>query len=138
MQRGQIMNKSKLSLYLAIFILLISVDQFSKYSVRHLGGFYICNLHLSWGVSMPEYIFWLFWFLIMLFLLIFSYRKRKKVLVFLPIALILSGAVSNMIDRIFLGCVVDFINLKIWPVFNLADIFIISGAVILLARWRKL
>ncbi len=45
-------------------------------------------------------------------------------------ALILSGAASNVIDRLIFGCVIDFINLNFWPVFNLADIFIAIGAII--------
>lgn len=54
------------------------------------------------------------------------------------IILILSGAFSNIIDRLTFGCVTDFIDLKFWPVFNLADIFIVLGAVFLLVRWKKL
>ena len=37
---------------------------------------------------------------------------------------LLSGAIGNGIDRLFLGYVIDFINIKIFPVFNFADIFI--------------
>ena len=42
----------------------------------------------------------------------------------------LSGATSNVIDRLQLNCVVDFINLPFWPVFNLADTFIVIGGII--------
>lgn len=41
--------------------------------------------------------------------------------------LIIGGGASNLIDRIRLGYVVDFIDLKFWPVFNLADVFITVG-----------
>ncbi|MBI60567.1 signal peptidase II [bacterium] len=37
---------------------------------------------------------------------------------------LLAGAIGNGIDRLFLGYVIDFINIKIFPVFNFADIFI--------------
>ncbi|MBR4151891.1 MAG: signal peptidase II [Selenomonadaceae bacterium] len=40
---------------------------------------------------------------------------------------ILSGAVANLIDRIQTGCVVDFFDLRVWPVFNVADIAIVLG-----------
>jgi signal peptidase II len=43
----------------------------------------------------------------------------------------MGGAVSNIIDRILSGCVIDFIDLRLWPVFNLADTFIVIGAIII-------
>jgi signal peptidase II len=47
-------------------------------------------------------------------------------------ALILGGAIGNLIDRIFLGYVTDFFDFKIWPVFNIADSAIsVSGIIIL-------
>lgn len=49
-----------------------------------------------------------------------------------PLILIMSGAFSNIIDRLCFGCVIDFINLKFWPVFNIADVYITIGAIILL------
>jgi signal peptidase II len=47
------------------------------------------------------------------------------------IGLILGGALGNIIDRVFLGYVVDFIQVGWWPVFNLADSSITVGATIL-------
>jgi len=46
-------------------------------------------------------------------------------------SLILGGAIGNLIDRIMLGHVVDFIDLRVWPVFNVADSAITIGAVII-------
>ena len=43
---------------------------------------------------------------------------------------ILSGALGNLYDRITLGFVVDFIDLRVWPVFNVADSFITVGGVL--------
>ena len=45
--------------------------------------------------------------------------------------LILGGALGNLYDRITLGFVVDFIDLRVWPVFNMADSFITIGGVML-------
>lgn len=45
--------------------------------------------------------------------------------------LILTGALGNLYDRLTLGFVVDFIDLRVWPVFNAADSFITVGAVFL-------
>ena len=41
---------------------------------------------------------------------------------------ILAGAFGNLYDRITLGFVVDFLDLRVWPVFNVADSFITIGA----------
>lgn len=125
-----------------VFIILISVDQFSKYIIRlrHLvdDGFYICNKNIAFGIPIPDFLFWLFWLLIVALLLIMLYEKypiaaspvRKYDTLF--IIIILAGAISNIIDRLFFGCVIDFIDLKFWPVFNLADIFITIGAIMLI------
>ena len=53
----------------------------------------------------------------------------------LPVALglVIGGSVSNLIDRVRLGHVTDFLDLKYWPAFNLADSFIVVGVAILLA-----
>ena len=44
---------------------------------------------------------------------------------------IITGALGNLYDRFVLGFVVDFIDLRVWPVFNAADSFITVGAVLL-------
>ena len=52
----------------------------------------------------------------------------------LPVALglVIGGSVSNLIDRVRLGHVTDFLDFKYWPAFNLADSFIVVGVAILL------
>jgi signal peptidase II len=52
----------------------------------------------------------------------------------LPVALglVIGGSVSNLVDRVRLGHVTDFLDLKFWPAFNLADSFIVVGVGILL------
>jgi signal peptidase II len=47
------------------------------------------------------------------------------------LGLILGGAIGNLIDRVRLGYVVDFIDLRFWPVFNLADSAIVLGVSLL-------
>jgi signal peptidase II len=51
----------------------------------------------------------------------------------LPVALglLIGGSLSNLIDRIRLGHVTDFLDLRWWPAFNLADTFIVIGVAIL-------
>ena len=129
--------------YLLIGTILIAFDQSLKYLIRHFGGFYICNSGISWGIVVNDYIFAIFWIIFVSILLLFLLKPaqilnfKSKAAPYLFI-LILSGAISNLIDRFTYGCVVDFIDLKFWPVFNLADIFIVLGAVFLLVKWKKI
>ena len=53
----------------------------------------------------------------------------------LPVAvgLLIGGSISNLADRVRLGHVTDFLDLKYWPAFNLADSFIVIGVAILLS-----
>jgi signal peptidase II len=53
----------------------------------------------------------------------------------LPVALglLVGGSIANLVDRIRLGHVTDFLDLRFWPAFNLADSFIVVGVTILLA-----
>lgn len=60
--------------------------------------------------------------------------RRLSALVGTALALQLGGALGNLIDRLRLGYVVDFIDLRVWPVFNLADIAI-TGGILLLAAY---
>lgn len=46
-------------------------------------------------------------------------------------ALVVGGAVGNVLDRAFLGYVVDFMHLHHWPIFNVADVAIVVGAVMI-------
>jgi signal peptidase II len=52
----------------------------------------------------------------------------------LPVALglVIGGSVSNLVDRIRLGHVTDFLSIRWWPAFNLADSFIVIGVAMLL------
>ncbi len=59
------------------------------------------------------------------------YLPNEKWSVQISIGLIVGGALGNIVDRLRLGYVVDFIQVGWWPVFNLADSAITVGAVIL-------
>jgi len=54
------------------------------------------------------------------------------------ISLIILGALSNLIDRLLFGYVIDYIKIWIWPVFNLADAMIVAGVFIyILSEFKK-
>ncbi len=53
------------------------------------------------------------------------------------LSLILGGAIGNLVDRIRLGFVIDFLDFRIWPVFNIADSAITIGTVLLVLQILK-
>jgi signal peptidase II len=67
---------------------------------------------------------WMLWF--------FARAGARHPVLPVALGLLIGGSASNLIDRVRLGHVTDFIDLGFWPAFNLADAFIVSGVVILL------
>ena len=65
-------------------------------------------------------------------LLAFFAAHSRRPLVWLPTGLLLGGAAGNLIDRLHQGYVTDFIDLPLWPAFNLADSCITIGVLSLL------
>lgn len=61
---------------------------------------------------------------------------KEPLLFQLGVGLLMGGALGNLIDRIRLGKVIDFLDFRIWPVFNVADIAICVGAGLIL--WEVL
>jgi signal peptidase II len=68
----------------------------------------------------------------LLALVIYFSRHLTKPLMWLPVGLLLGGALGNIIDRIRIGAVVDFLKLPAWPAFNLADMSITVGVLSLI------
>jgi signal peptidase II len=64
-------------------------------------------------------------------LLGFFFTHLRRPLVWLPTGLLIGGAAGNLIDRLRIGSVTDFIKLPHWPAFNVADIAITVGVLAL-------
>ncbi|MCJ7831897.1 MAG: signal peptidase II [Actinobacteria bacterium] len=74
--------------------------------------------------------------------ILFYMRRVTGVWRTIALGMVLGGALGNLINRLaggidFSGEVVDFIDLRIWPVFNLADSAIVVGAVILALSFAR-
>jgi signal peptidase II len=65
-------------------------------------------------------------------LMVFFFMHRRRPLAWLPVGLLLGGAVGNLVDRIAEGAVTDFLKIPKWPAFNVADIAITFGVLALL------
>ena len=71
---------------------------------------------------------------LMLFLVFFMYKKLpflNKLFVMISLALIFSGTIGNLIDRLTMGHVTDFIDFSFWATFNIADSSVVVGAILL-------
>jgi signal peptidase II len=127
--------------HILFFIILVIIDQLTKlyfFSKNIDFGFLaftpVKNLGIILGF-LPNNLFLIFMNLVITAGLIFIYFKHRKYSY--PLLLIIAGAIGNLIDRIFRGYVFDFINLKVWPVFNLADAFITIGIIWLILIFIK-
>lgn len=129
---------------LILGIITLVVDQLVKFYVRG-------NMYLGQSIPVVEDIFHITyvlnpgaafgilenqrWFFIAICIAIFIgvgifYKslQREGVMFRYGLGMLLGGAVGNLIDRIQTGLVTDFLDFRIWPVFNIADIGICIGA----------
>lgn len=129
---------------LAIFVLIIC-DQFIKNYIHHhffvhqshvfiknvLNLTYIRNDGAGWGFFSGQRTFFILITLVVIIYLIYLLFKNKnkswKQLIW--IGFIIAGAIGNLIDRIYLGYVVDMFELAFinFPIFNLADVALTFG-----------
>jgi signal peptidase II len=66
------------------------------------------------------------------FLVFLTFRDEAPEMIWLPAGLLVGGALGNLADRVREGAVTDFVDLPLWPTFNLADVAIVAGVVLLL------
>jgi len=146
--------------YLWISLIVIIADQATKW---------LANTQLEYhqAVSVMPYVEWFLsynkgaafsfladaggwqrWFFMLIaivisFVLFFWIKKLEthEKATAIALALILGGAIGNVIDRVILGYVIDFIQVWLgsypWPAFNIADSAIFVGAIILIASGLK-
>lgn len=119
-------------------IVVIAIDQYFKYKIRQNGGFYICNEGISFGISFFHINFVLILSLFLIIGAVFYIKKytNDKPLFYIFLAcfsIFLGGALSNILDRVFWGCVIDYLNPfgKIFPFFNVADIAISTSCILI-------
>jgi signal peptidase II len=60
-------------------------------------------------------------------LVYFALNARTRPMLWLPVGMVVGGALGNLADRARIGAVIDFIDPKFWPAFNLADAAIVLG-----------
>ena len=103
-------------------------DIFNLYFVKNTGGVYGM-------LEGKNVLFALFSFVILVYIAYYSYKNCKKNSPeFIAWQFVIAGGVSNLIDRVFRGYVVDFIQLQFgrfidFGVFNIADVCIVFGVI---------
>lgn len=83
------------------------------------------NLIFNWHVD--YLLFYLFIILFILFLLLIKNYRQKNVFLIFSLSLITAGALSNLLDRLCYGYVIDFLSFFDYSIFNLSDVFIVAG-----------
>ena len=133
--------------------IMVLADQISKTVIRStmtlyesitvIPGFfhltYITNDGMAFGINLPFGIYIFSAISIILTIILFYYLwtiRYESILIRSGVAMILAGAIGNLIDRLFLGEVVDFLDFMIgdlhWYVFNFADSYVTIGMGIIL------
>lgn len=137
-KKDKILNK-----ILLLIPLLILLDQITKYifmdKIILIRNFPIIlfqkNTGIAFSLLQNQNIMLV---LINLFIIsLLTYLYIKNINMRLGLILMISGAVSNTIDRVFYGYIIDFINLGFWPVFNFADVFASVGLFIIVLKLIK-
>jgi len=129
-------------LYLVIItLLLFIIDRVTKIlALRFLTEGLFCyknifglklllNNGVAFGILIPKIISITLASIIVIILI--NLLLKNKVNIF-PILIILVGAISNILDRLNYNAVIDFITIKYMPIFNLADIYIVIGLIMLI------
>ena len=142
-------NKYQTNLYfISISIFIFLIDQFTKYLIIYNNNIlinkdfllfkldFVKNFGAAFNIFSGNRIFLSFISIFFSITLIYLILRKNKlnVLDFYSYSFILGGTLGNGLDRIIKGYVVDFINLKIinFPVFNIADISINIGFILLI------
>jgi signal peptidase II len=131
-----------LTIYLIAAVVFL-VDQLTKLLIIHTmnlhdsisvipGVFYITyvkNYGAAFGILAHRTGLFVIITVSVVLLIIFFLRQLPKDQNLLRIALVLQlgGALGNLMDRLLYGFVIDFLDFRFWPVFNVADIAIVAG-----------
>ena len=127
---------------------VVIVDQITKFLTQGKGisiinGFleisYRQNTGMGFGL-MPDQNALIAWLMVIFIGAVLYYYdeipEKKHIVVF--VALLIGGAIGNLIDRASYGFVRDFIAFSFWPAFNVADMAITVGGIgLIIYLWRK-
>jgi signal peptidase II len=127
-------------------LLVLAIDQLSKLWIvnsftpgesRALLGqvlslTYVQNQGAAFGI-LPgrSWLFFICALLVILILVVLNSSQRQPAGLQVIFGLLMAGAMGNLLDRLRLNYVIDFLDLGWWPIFNVADMAIVCGAILL-------
>ncbi len=139
------MKEKKNIILITLSVLLIAIDQLSKILVsifinNPLGndiiGFEVAtNRGIAFGLNDSSNLANIVLTIAILGLIISFIKKQNEKIdnkTMVALSLMISGGISNLIDRFIRGGVLDFIKIYKFPIFNLADIFVVIGWILLI------
>lgn len=129
----------KITFINAVLLIFFFIDRFLKLFFHRAGhGFlFFKNPYLALGVPCPKNILIILIIFILFFLirlLINSYLNKNIFLIF-SLTLIILGTINNLIDRLFYGYVIDYINIPLLTIFNLADMMVAGGIMMIVCKY---
>ena len=134
-----------------LIVVIVALDQWSKWAIKTsfnlyqskpviqdlLHFTYVTNDGMDFGLSFPggKHVLLIMTILLTGFIIGFLWKEKNgHPLIKYSLALILSGAIGNLIDRFLYGKVVDFLDLMIgdfhWYIFNIADSSVTIGMIL--------
>ena len=143
-EKGKYFNIAK-SVRFILPIIILCLDQSTKLIVNKnftphesmpiiKGIFHLTLVHnrgAAFGMLKGQTFLFVFTSIVAIILIYHGLKNTRGNLYSISLGLILAGAIGNLIDRVFFGYVIDFLDLRIWPVFNVADSAITVGTILL-------
>ena len=126
-------------LFAFLFALLVAIDQLSKASARNI----FINKQFAFSLPLPVFLMYAIYFAVLTGLVYYAAKHYRDFSAAerWAFVLIFAGALSNVVERIALGYVRDFIYIIFYHwvgVYNLADGYIIAGIILLLLRSTRM
>lgn len=127
--------KSVMEIYFKLNESVVVIKDFFRITIVH-------NTGGAWSIlNNYSYIFIIFSIIALIVLIKFMFSFKNNLRNNIAFALTISGILSNLADRMFLGYVRDFLDFKIfnydYPIFNIADIAIVLGVFLLIVAIFK-